>query len=175
MRGKTWIAYRVPGKEYPGQNPDDLENCKKSTALCFPSSYADPTNYTDDHTEEDKDKWSKDPEAYIDFRSAAEDALNAPYDFIRNGSEMQKQSEELFSQKMKERLVKKPEVFESLKPDFSPACRRLTPGPGYLNAIVQDNVDFISTPIERVVENGVINNGEFREVDAIICATGFDV
>lgn len=30
MRGKTWIAYRVPGKEYPGQNPDNLENCKRT-------------------------------------------------------------------------------------------------------------------------------------------------
>lgn len=28
MKGKTWIAYRVPGKEYPGMNPEDLENCK---------------------------------------------------------------------------------------------------------------------------------------------------
>lgn len=88
---------------------------------------------------------------------------------------MQKQSEELFAEKMKERLGKKPEVFESLRPEWSPACRRLTPGPGYLNAIVQDNVSFISTPIERVVENGIINDGVLREVDTIICATGFDV
>ena len=87
---------------------------------------------------------------------------------------MQKASEELFSQKMKERLVKKPEIYDSLKPDWSPACKRLTPGPGYLNAAVQDNVKFISTPIERVTETGVICDGKLREVDAIICATGFD-
>jgi cation diffusion facilitator CzcD-associated flavoprotein CzcO len=35
MRGKTWIAYRVPGKEYPGQNPDDLENCKHPRHAAF--------------------------------------------------------------------------------------------------------------------------------------------
>jgi cation diffusion facilitator CzcD-associated flavoprotein CzcO len=28
VKGKTWIAYRIPGKEFPGQNPDDLENCE---------------------------------------------------------------------------------------------------------------------------------------------------
>lgn len=130
--------------------------------------------FIDEHTEGDKESWSKDPEAYLQFRSAAEDALNEPYEFIFNGSEMQKASEELFSQKMKERLAKKPEIYESLKPDWSPACKRLTPGPGYLNAAVQDNVEFISTPIERVTETGIICEGKLREVDAIICATGFD-
>lgn len=87
---------------------------------------------------------------------------------------MQKQAQELFSQKMKERLAKKPEVYKSLVPEWSPACRRLTPGPGYLNAIVQDNVNFINDGIEKVVEKGIISGGEFREVDAIICATGYD-
>ena len=48
-------------------------------------------------------------------------------------------------------------------------------GPGYLNAIVEDNVDFISCGIKEVTETGIIdNNGVLREVDAIICATGFD-
>jgi cation diffusion facilitator CzcD-associated flavoprotein CzcO len=138
------------------------------------SSSANVTN-EDQHTEEDKEKWTKDRNAYLDFRGAAEDALNAPYEFIINGTEMQMQSKELFAEKMKERLTKNPEVFESLKPDFDPACRRLTPGPGYLNAVVQDNVNLINKPIERVVENGIVCNGQVREVDAIICATGFDV
>lgn len=129
---------------------------------------------SDQHTEDDKNRWSKDPEAYLEFRTAAEDALNAPWRFIFNGSEEQKAAEELFSQKMKERLANKPEIYESLKPDWGPACKRLTPGPGYLNALVQDNVDFINKPIERVTETGIICDGKLREVDVIICATGFD-
>lgn len=28
MKGKNWIAYRVPGKEVPNMNPENLENCK---------------------------------------------------------------------------------------------------------------------------------------------------
>ncbi|QKX62741.1 uncharacterized protein TRUGW13939_09903, partial [Talaromyces rugulosus] len=155
MRGKTWIAYRVPGKEYPGMNPEDLENFK--------------------HSEEELEKFRNDPNAYLEFRCAAEDALNSAPDFIWNGSETQKQAEELFEKIMKSRLEKKPEVYEALKPSYPPGCRRLTPGPGYLKAIVEDNVDFISCGIKEVTETGVIdNNGALREVDAIICATGFD-
>ena len=39
MRSKTWIAYRVPGKEYPGQNPENLENCKRGPAISATAAY----------------------------------------------------------------------------------------------------------------------------------------
>lgn len=46
--------------------------------------------------------------------------------------------------------------------------------PQYLEALVEDNVDFIPTQIQEVVEDGIITqDGKKREVDAIICATGF--
>ncbi|KAM5353133.1 hypothetical protein ACJZ2D_016981 [Fusarium nematophilum] len=70
---------------------------------------------------------------------------------------------------MKEKLRQKPEIYDFLIPDFPPGCRRLTPGPGHLEAL------FIGAGIEEVTENGIIDtNGDFHEVDAIICATGFD-
>lgn len=76
---------------------------------------------------------------------------------------------------MQERLKNKPGVYEALKPDYAPGCRRLTPGPGYLNAIAQENVDYISDPIQKVTEGGIVTtDGRLREVDVIICATGFD-
>ncbi|EXJ70270.1 uncharacterized protein A1O5_06338 [Cladophialophora psammophila CBS 110553] len=155
MKGRTWIAYRIPGKEISGMNPDNLENFQ--------------------HTEEDLAKWRNDPAAYLDFRCAVEDNLNSAFDFIRNGTEVQTKARKLFEDTMKERLSKKPEVFEALRPEYPPGCRRLTPGPGYLKAICEDNVNFISIPIERVVETGIIASDEIqRDVDAIICATGFD-
>ena len=76
---------------------------------------------------------------------------------------------------MRRALAKKPEIYESLRPDFPPGCRRLTPGPGYLEALVEDNVEFIGHGIEQVVKDGIIAmDNKFRKVDAIICATGFD-
>jgi hypothetical protein len=40
--------------------------------------------------------------------------------------------------------------------------------------LVEDNVGFISNPIQEIVEDGIItSDGKKRKVDAIICATGF--
>lgn len=76
---------------------------------------------------------------------------------------------------MKEKLKTKPEVYESMIPRYPPGCRRLTPGPGYLEAVVQDNVDFVGTGISKVDERGLWGtDGKYYEVDAIIYATGFD-
>lgn len=75
---------------------------------------------------------------------------------------------------MKERLSKKPEILETLLPGFSVGCRRLTPGPGYLEALVEDNVDFISTPIRKCLPIGVeLTDGTTVQLDTLICATGF--
>jgi len=54
---------------------------------------------------------------------------------------------------MTKKLASKPEILEGLKPDFTPGCRRLTPGPGYLEALVQDNVHFIKSPIVKVTKD----------------------
>jgi hypothetical protein len=94
---------------------------------------------------------------------------------------------------MKEKLSNKPEVANGMIPSFSPCCKRLTPvwsfnnfgmmhlvltcfkGPGYLEALSKHNVDVILKPIECVVPTGIrTSDGHVREVDAIICATGFD-
>ena len=58
-------------------------------------------------------------------------------------------------------------------PSFSPNCRRLTPGPGYLEASAQPNVKFIRWPFQRLTEYGIMTVDRVeRKVDAIIYATG---
>ena len=67
-------------------------------------------------------------------------------------------------------------MLKSLLPDFSVGCRRLTPGPSYLQACMQPNVEYIGTAIDPCTETGnVTSGGKQRDVDVIICATGFDV
>ena len=76
---------------------------------------------------------------------------------------------------MKERLAKKPELLDHFTPPFGIGCRRLTPGPGYLEAIVEDNVDFITDKISCITPKGVqMENGKLIEVDVLACATGFN-
>lgn len=53
---------------------------------------------------------------------------------------MQKMGTELFTESMKQKLAKKPEIFTEILPQWAPACRRISPGPGYLEALVEDNV-----------------------------------
>jgi cation diffusion facilitator CzcD-associated flavoprotein CzcO len=82
---------------------------------------------------------------------------------------------EFFTENMKRRLRRKPELADDLMPAFPPICRRLTPGPGYLEALTDDKVDVISSPIVKIVQDGVVTaDGKHHPADAIVCATGFD-
>ena len=88
---------------------------------------------------------------------------------------MQKGAVEAFRAMMKERLAKKPEIVDALTPSFAVGCRRLTPGPGYLEALVEDNVDFVSDKIASIIPKGVVlENGRTIQIDALVCATGFN-
>lgn len=52
---------------------------------------------------------------------------------------------------------------------------RLTPGVGYLEALVADNVTVIGDSIEKITADSVATkSGVEIKVDIIICATGFD-
>jgi hypothetical protein len=88
---------------------------------------------------------------------------------------MQNMMVDVFRASMKERLAKKPELIDHFTPSFGVGCRRLTPGPGFIEAIVEDNVDFITDKIACVTPTGVqLENGKLVEVDVLVCATGFN-
>ncbi|KAJ0158537.1 putative sterigmatocystin biosynthesis monooxygenase stcW [Colletotrichum tanaceti] len=64
---------------------------------------------------------------------------------------------------------------KQLIPDFPLGCKRLTPAPGYLESFRDPRVSLHTDCIKRVLSRGIqLSNGEVLEVDAIICATGFD-
>lgn len=74
---------------------------------------------------------------------------------------------------MRKQLETRPELVDAIVLGFAPNCRRLTPGPGYLEAISQDNVSFIQTPIKRFTKDGIETVDRIhRPVDAVICSTG---
>lgn len=92
------------------------------------------------------------------------------------GSDTQKAIAKLFDASMKEKLSTKQEILKTLLPNYPPGCRRLTPGPGYLEAVVKDNVEYISQEIKEVTEEGIVTeDGVLHKVDAVIWATGFRV
>lgn len=126
-------------------------------------------------TEDDFRTFRESPEIYQQFRKDIELELQSAHAVTLRGSEEQAMALAEFTEKMKTRLAKKPQVVDQLMPSFPPVCRRLTPGPGYLEALVAPNVDVISTPIREIVADGIITqDGTLRKVDGIACATGFD-
>ncbi|KAI3533307.1 4-hydroxyacetophenone monooxygenase [Colletotrichum filicis] len=104
--------------------------------------------------EELRETFRKDPEAYLQYRKELESKYFRHFTGWLKGSSENDEAEK----------------------NFSPHCRRLTPGPGYFEAISSDKTEYIQTRIKRITETGIeTEDGKHREVDAIFCATGANV
>ncbi|CAM1506055.1 Fc.00g056960.m01.CDS01 [Cosmosporella sp. VM-42] len=128
------------------------------------------------YSKDERRDWSKDPDTYHSYRRYIEEGMMAymSEEGFKYGTEVQQKMEAEFREHMKQALKVRPEILETLLPDFPPGCRRLVPGPGYLEAVVKDNVHWIPQEIECVKENGIMTkDGRLHECDAIIWATGF--
>ncbi|KAF2023486.1 FAD/NAD(P)-binding domain-containing protein [Setomelanomma holmii] len=122
---------------------------------------------------EEQRKSFEDPETYLAFRKEIEDRYWRRFKAMVRGSTENEGIRELFIDVMKQRAAKKPELLDGLIPDFAPHCRRLTPGPGYLESLTEENVELIKTQIKRFTSNGIeTNDGRSFDFDAIFCATG---
>lgn len=73
-----------------------------------------------------------------------------------------------------EREVHDPEVRRKLTPDYAAGCKRRCISDDYLAAFNRDNVELVTTPIERIEAEGIRDDeGRLHAVDVIIEATGF--
>ncbi|KAI0066744.1 FAD/NAD(P)-binding domain-containing protein [Artomyces pyxidatus] len=117
----------------------------------------------------------KDPAFYKEFRHNLENSLNSVSRMTIRGSEAQKAVAAMCKEDMINRLAKKPELIDKILPEFSVCCRRLTPGPGYLEALCADNATLEVTPISKITSTGVtLSDDTHHPLDVLICATGFD-
>lgn len=155
VRGKTWIAATFGHELVEARNNGQ------------------DGNFT--YTDEEKEAWRRDPASYIKFRKTLEVGMQGGFSITHRGTLEHTTAHGLFKQGMKDRLKTKPEIAKHMLPDFPPLCKRLTPGPGYLEALCAQNVDVIPQQISHVDATGIVTtDGKHRPVDAIICATGFD-
>ena len=128
------------------------------------------------YTSEQIDFLRANPKKYLEYRKVIEDELNQRFKFIIKGSDEAKQARD-FSYEQMERLLKSdPRLVDKIIPkNFNPGCRRPTPAPGYLQALVADNATIFTDPIGEITAKGFTDHeGTEHEVDVIICATGFD-
>ncbi|KIV81308.1 hypothetical protein PV11_03501 [Exophiala sideris] len=129
-----------------------------------------------EHSQEELEKFRRNIGSYKEFRQRIEDSLNAAQLAAFMGTQPQKMFQQMTYESMAAKLKDRPDILSALIPDFPVGCRRLTPGPGYLEACIKENVEYISTSIKKITEQGIETvDGKERKVDLIICATGFDV
>jgi cation diffusion facilitator CzcD-associated flavoprotein CzcO len=134
-------------------------------------------NMPEHFSEEQKEIFQNDPDKYLAFRKAVEVEINAKFKMLVNGAQEATKARLDATNSMTSLLRDRPDLIEKLIPDFPVGCRRITPGVGYLESFAKPNVRVITDArIQRVDESGLLmSTGEHVEVDAIICATGFDV
>lgn len=73
-----------------------------------------------------------------------------------------------------EKAIADPKLRDALTPSFKLGCKRVLLSNDYYPALARDNVQVVTTGIERITARGVqTKDGVEREVDAIIYGTGF--
>ena len=155
VRGRTWIAASFGNELVRARNNGEDGNF--------------------DYTPEEIEEWKKNPELYVKYRKALEVGMQGGFAMTHRGTKEHEGAWAQFNKDMQSRLEKKPEIAEHLIPEFPPLCKRLTPGPGYLEALVSENVTVIPDKIQSINETGITTeDGKHRPVEVIVCATGFD-
>ncbi|KAL4898718.1 hypothetical protein BDV59DRAFT_197596 [Aspergillus ambiguus] len=154
IRGRTWLSPTF-ARDHIDKRGAELENFS--------------------FTPEEIENFKKDHQAYQKFRKEIELELQSVHGATLIGTPEQIGTRDVFLQNMKRRLSRKPELLDELTPSFPPICRRLTPGPGYLEALTDDKVDVITSEIVKVDADGIVTaDGKHRPIDVLVCATGFD-
>lgn len=75
---------------------------------------------------------------------------------------------------IKKSVKSKPGLTSQLIPSYAPLVRRLVMDSGYYEALLRDNTELITTPIERITANGIrTKDGIERHHDIIVLACGF--
>jgi hypothetical protein len=153
IRGPAWVYYRAPpskhlGREDPDPNP----------------------RYSD----EDKQKF-QDPHKHLEHRKGIISNTNKSFYIFMKGKNND-EGMKFASAQMAEKLNHDPELCEKLIPKWELGCRRITPGPGYLESFTKPNCTLSDSAVTKISEKAVHTaDGQVFECDVIVCATGYDV
>ena len=127
--------------------------------------------------EEQKVRFRNDPKGYLAFRSQVEKEINSKFRMLVSGSERAEAARQSAHDSMIQLLGPDGAKYaDKVIPEFPVGCRRITPGVGYLESFSKPNVRIVMDTIAMADSTGlVLSNGEHIKLDAIVCATGFDV
>ena len=129
------------------------------------------------YTEKEKRRFREDPDYFLRYRTSIErEIANRGWDMYNRGTELNISVKKATQNSMRSRLGNRDDLKQRIIPDWSPGCRRLTPGEGYLEALTEPNVHCEFDAIEKITSRGLVTKaGTQHDVDIIACATGFYV
>ncbi|KAK4935997.1 hypothetical protein LTR10_023044 [Elasticomyces elasticus] len=143
----------------------------------FAQKYAGDNGRNFEYSEEQKKRFREDPEYYLKYRKSVEvEMVKGFYVFHKNTPDSMAALKFAHTE-MRNRLNGQKRLADALIPKTFPVgCKRPTPGNGYLEALLEDNVHvYCEGGLSQVTEKGFLDpEGVEQEVDVIICATGFD-
>lgn len=143
IRGPAWVYYRAPPSKHLGRDDPD-PNPK--------------------YTDEERRK-CQDPEYHLQQRKGIISRTNKSFYIFIKG-ENNKEGMRLATEQMAEKLNHDKALCDMLIPKWELGCRRITPGPGYLESFVRPNCHITNSPTTKVSATGVHTaDGEFYECD----------
>ncbi|KAM0747815.1 putative flavin-binding monooxygenase [Meredithblackwellia eburnea MCA 4105] len=159
-----------------------IDSYFRSNTWILPRLGAEHMNKTADgqliyeYSNEEIETFEKNPEALLEYRRKLEKDVSAAFHLFLREDDVQKKVCPEIAEYMRKQLSSKPGLAEKMIPNWPVGCRRLTPGVGFLEALVKPNVDSIFDEISHFDETGIVTkDGTHRKYDAIACATGFNV
>jgi len=167
QRGPTWVTSRMSpasllGRDDPDPNPR--------------------------YTEEDKQRFRKDPEYHHQYRKQLIHRVNKAFRMVPahrvpvclqtnekviqflKGSPENLDATQYAIKQMSAKLNYRKDLCDMLIPTWELGCRRVTPGEGYLESFLRPNVSLTQSPITKVTEDSVCTaDGMVYEIDISMC------
>ncbi|MDF1822188.1 MAG: NAD(P)/FAD-dependent oxidoreductase [Alcanivoracaceae bacterium] len=77
---------------------------------------------------------------------------------------------------LREQLPDHPELWDKLTPQYGFGCKRPTFSNEYFRTFARDNVELVTTPIQRITPRGIeTTDGVEHDIDVLILTTGYKV
>ncbi|KAG5753025.1 hypothetical protein H9Q69_009918 [Fusarium xylarioides] len=131
--------------------------------------------FSPEYSPEDRENFKKDPSKLQAHGQSIERVLNNLLPNFYSGTDYQRNAIKFFYDQMKIK-IKDPRLLQGFTPEFVPGCRRITLGDPFINAVQEPNVEVVFKGVAKLTEDGVVDTDGFeRKVDAVVCATGFNV
>jgi len=132
IRGPAWVYYRAPPSKHLGRAVEDPNPA---------------------FTDEEKEKF-KNPEYHHQYRKGIVSRTNKSFYIFLKG-ENNDAGMKAASEQMAEKLKHDKRLCDMLIPKWELGCRRITPGPGYLESFSRDNCDLTNSAIAKITDTGI--------------------